>query len=268
MKTRGFSLIELLVVIAVVAVLAAMVTGCSLRRSVGTLAESQQQAQLATVTEDVRLAAAARGDVLFANFLSEVPKLGGAAGYTERREPLKNPDGSYLLDENGNVQYGHCVAIGLCASMRDIAGFDEAMLVLGGQAINPKDGKIEPGPYLNGLFAYLTGKGVSSGPSAAFAKVWADATVGEKQAAADAVARSLEAWKGLIVEGVTATGEQARGVLKEVLRATPAGVAAAAVDVVLQTVDGKRQEATITAPFVSVPASAQAKEAQAPAASK
>lgn len=266
MKTRCGQW-NLWAVVLVAALAMGCCTGCGMRRSLGSLSRSQEEAKLETVTEQVRLAAANRGDTLMADFLAHVPKNGGASGYTERREPLKNPDGTYLLDSKGNVQYGHCTAIGLCASMRDFAGFQEAMLVLGGQAINPKTGQIAEGPYLNGLFAYFTGQTVSSGPNTEFAKVWANAPVSEKQAAAEAVARSLEAWKGLIVEGTTAAGEQVTGVLKQVLKATPYGAASAAVDAVITVASGTKDQkdvpATITAPFVSRPAGAAAGAAEA-----
>jgi hypothetical protein len=109
--------------VALVGLLGAMMPGC---KSLKLLSQSQEQAKLETVTEAVRLAAQNRGDTLLADFLSNVPKMGGASGYTERRGALRNPDGTYLLDAAGNVQYDRTVSVGLTASMRDVAGFKEA----------------------------------------------------------------------------------------------------------------------------------------------
>ena len=117
---------------------------------------------------------------------------------------------------------------------------------------------MQVGPYLNGLFAYFCGDLMTSGPNAEFAEKWTNAPVAEKQAAADAVAKSLGAWKGLVVEGVTAAGVTVTGVLKEVMKATPVGTAGAAVDAIITLAKGTAAQedvkAVITAPFVSLPA--------------
>ena len=85
-----------------------------------------------------------------------------------------------------------------------------------------------------------------------FAAVWAGATATEKAAAADAVAKALEARKGLAVEIITATGDKAVGVLKEVYRGTPTGAALAAVEV-LADVGGKDVKGTVIEPFGTTP---------------
>jgi hypothetical protein len=59
----------------------------------------------------------------------------------------------------------------------------------------------------------------------------------------------------MIVEGITATGEAARGILREVYRATPAGAGLAAVEVLLDA-DGQQIPATVTEPFRTLPSAA------------
>ena len=81
------------------------------------------------------------------------------------------------------------------------------------------------------------------------------AEASEKAAAAEAVRKALEARKGLIVEGIAATGEAAKGILREVYKATPAGAGLAAVEVLLEA-GGEQVPATVTEPFLTLPSSA------------
>ena len=101
---------------------------------------------------------------------------------------------------------------------------------------------------------------------AEFAAIWAGAPAKEKQAAADAVAKALEARTGLLVEGITAAGEVATGVLKEVYRATPVGAASAAVGVLLEKSTGEQVKASVVEPFQSLPESASESESGEPSA--
>lgn len=239
--------------VCLLALVSVMLASCK-SMGIGSLAKSQEQAKLESVTAAAREAAAARGDVVLADFLANVPK-SGASGFTLRDKVVRDPTtGQPVLDQDGYVQYEKVLGVGLVNSMREIGGLQTAYLMLGGQAINPITGDIKPGPYVNGLFLYFTGQ-IESKLDSEFAAVWADAPAKEKQAAAEAVAKGLTAWKGLIVEGVTAGGQQITGILKEVIKATPAGAASAAVDVLIEAA-GKTTPATITAPFVSLPTTA------------
>jgi hypothetical protein len=227
-----------------------LIAGC---KSTNNLSQTEMQARLATLTEAVRLAQIKSGSPVVADFLSNVPK-SGAAGFTSTKRALRNPDGTPLV-LNGVVQYEEGTAVGLSNSMREFGAVDKAIFVLGGWAPNWLTGDGAKDCTVDGLFLYIESPGGSSGLDAEFAAVWAQATADEKMAAANAVRLSIEARKGLIVEGITATGAAVVGVLKEVYKATPIGAASAAVEVLLEA-NGKRTEATITEPFNTLPASA------------
>ena len=128
----------------------------------------------------------------------------------------------------------------------------EQNYVLGGWARNPLTGEVSRDATLDGLFTYVTGGGVATTVNSEFAAVWAGAPAVEKAAAAEAVRLALDARKGMIVEGITVTGEAARGILREVYRATPAGAGLAAVEVLLDS-NGRQIPATVTEPFRTLP---------------
>jgi hypothetical protein len=231
-----------------------MLMGTAGCRSTRSLSQTEMQAHLATVTEQVRLAQVQSGSPVVADFLSNVPN-SGAAGYTQVKRVVRNPDGTPLILPNGQPAMEGGVAVGLLNSMRDFGNVDQAWLVLGGWARNPLTGEVSRDATLDGMFTYVTGGGVDSTVNSEFAAVWAAAPAAEKAAAAEAVRMALEARKGMIVEGITASGEAARGILREVYRATPAGAGLAAVEVLLDS-DGAQIPATVTEPFRTLPSSA------------
>lgn len=233
---------------AAVLLLAAAVTGCRTTRN---LSQTEMQARLATLTEQVRLEQVRSGSPVVADFLSNVPK-SGAAGYTQVERVVRNPDGTPLILADGRPAMEGGVAVGLLNSMRDFGNVDQAWLVLGGWARNPLTGEVSRDATLDGMFTHVSGGGFGSTVNREFAAVWAAAPAAEKAAAAEAVRLALEARKGLIVEGIAATGEVARGVLKEVYRATPAGAGLAAVEVLLDA-GGREVPATVTEPFRTLP---------------
>jgi|GEM_PF-3063730 len=238
-----------MVLIACAGLLILAVAGC---KSTRTLSQTEAQARLVTVTEQVRLEQVRSGSPVVADFLGNVPK-SGAAGYTQVQRVVRNPDGTPLLLPDGMPAMEGGVAVGLLNSMRDFGNVDQAWLVLGGWARNPLTGEVSRDATLDGMFTYVTGGGVASAVNSEFAAVWAQAPAAEKAAAAEAVRQALEARKGMIVEGITATGEAARGILREVYRATPAAAGLAAVEVLLDA-DGRQIPATITEPFRTFPA--------------
>ncbi|MBT4819475.1 MAG: hypothetical protein HON70_27450 [Lentisphaerae bacterium] len=235
-------------VIAFAGMLMLAATGC---KSTRTLSQTEMQARLAAVTEQVRLAQVRSGSPVMADFLSNVPD-SGAAGYTQVKRVVRNPDGTPLILPNGQPAMEGGVAVGLLNSMRDFGNVDQAWLVLGGWARNPLTGEVSRDATLDGLFTYVTGGGVASTVNSEFAAVWAAAPAAEKAAAAEAVRLALEVRKGMIVDGITATGEAARGILREVYRATPAGAGLAAVEVLLDS-NGQQIPATVTEPFRTLP---------------
>lgn len=240
-----------IVAMLAIIVLAVQVAGCKSTRN---LSETEMQARLRTVSEAVRLAQIQSGRPVIADFLSSVPK-SGAAGYTSSKRAVRDKDGQPVL-LNGVVQFEEQLAVGLANSMREFGAVNEAYFVLGGWGVNPKTGDIQTNATVDGLYLWLTGPGGSSGLDSEFASVWANATPAEKTAAANAVKLAVEARKGLIVEGITAAGEVAKGVLKEVYSATPLGQAAAAVQVLLEKLDGSGTvAATITEAYTTLPAS-------------
>lgn len=223
-------------------------TGC---KSTQNLSQTEMQARLATLTEQVRLEQVRSGSPVVADFLGSVPK-SGAAGYTQVQRVVRNPDGTPLILPDGKPAMEGGVAVGLLNSMRDFGNVDQAWLVLGGWARNPLTGEVSRDATLDGMFTYVTGGGVATTVNSEFAAVWAQAPANEKAAAAEAVRKALEIRKGMIVEGIAATGEAVRGVLKEVYRATPAGAGLAAVEVLLDS-GGKEVPATVTEPFRTLP---------------
>jgi hypothetical protein len=238
-------------VIACAGMLMLAATGC---KSTQSLSQTEMQARLATLTEAVRLEQVRSGSPVVADFLGNVPK-SGAAGYTQVQRVVRNPDGTPLILPDGKPAMEGGVAVGLLNSMRDFGNVDQAWLVLGGWARNPLTGEVSRDATLDGMFTYVTGGGVASTVNSEFAAVWAEAPAAEKAAAAEAVRKALEARKGMIVEGITATGEAARGILREVYRATPAGAGLAAVEVLLDA-DGQQIPATVTEPFRTLPSAA------------
>mgnify|MGYP001246061491 CR=1 FL=1 len=239
----------LLVAVAGTVLMAA--AGCKSTRN---LSQTEMQARLASLTEQVRLAQVQSGSPVVADFLSNVPK-SGAAGYTQVQRVVRNPDGTPLLLADGRPAMEGGVAVGLLNSMRDFGNVNQAWLVLGGWARNPLTGEVSRDATLDGLFTYVSGGGFGSTVNSEFATVWAQAPAAEKAAAAEAVRKALEARKGLIVEGIAATGEAAKGILREVYKATPAGAGLAAVEVLLEA-GGKQVPATVTEPFLTLPTSA------------
>mgnify|MGYP000945143851 CR=1 FL=1 len=223
-------------------------TGC---KSTQSLSQTEMQARLATLTEAVRLEQVRSGSPVVADFLGNVPK-SGAAGYTQVQRVVRNPDGTPLILSDGKPAMEGGVAVGLLNSMRDFGNVDQAWLVLGGWARNPLTGEVSRDATLDGVFTYVTGGGVASTVNREFAAVWAEVPATEKAAAAEAVRKALEVRKGMIVEGIAATGEAVRGILKEVYRATPAGAGLAAVEVLLES-GGKEVPATVTEPFRTLP---------------
>jgi hypothetical protein len=238
-------------VIACAGMLMLAATGC---KSTQSLSQTEMQARLATLTEAVRLEQVRSGSPVVADFLGNVPK-SGAAGYTQVKRVVRNPDGTPLILPDGQPAMEGGVAVGLLNSMRDFGNVDQAWLVLGGWARNPLTGEVSRDATLDGMFTYVTGGGVASTVNSEFAAVWAEAPAAEKAAAAEAVHKALEARKGMVVEGITATGEAARGILREVYRATPAGAGLAAVEVLLDA-DGQQIPATVTEPFRTLPSAA------------
>jgi hypothetical protein len=235
-------------VIAGAGMLMLAATGC---KSTQSLSQTEMQARLATLTEAVRLEQVRSGSPVVADFLGNVPK-SGAAGYTQVQRVVRNPDGTPLILPDGKPAMEGGVAVGLLNSMRDFGNVDQAWLVLGGWARNPLTGEVSRDATLDGMFTYVTGGGVASTVNREFAAVWAEAPATEKAAAAEAVRKALEVRKGMIVEGIAATGEAVRGILKEVYRATPAGAGLAAVEVLLES-GGKEVPATVTEPFRTLP---------------
>lgn len=236
--------------------------GCTSTRN---LSQTEMQARVASLTEQVRLAQIQSGSPVVADFLSNVPK-SGAAGYTQVKRVVRNPDGTVLLLPDGTPATEGGTAVGLLNSMRDFGDVQQAWLVLGGWARNPLTGEVSRDATLDGMFTYVTGSAVGSTVSPQFAEVWAKATPAEKTAAAEAVKVALEARKGMLVEGLTAAGTVATGILKEVYRATPAGAGLAAVEALI-AVDGQDTPVTITAPYVTMPTADAATEAETPAPS-
>lgn len=248
---RGWRAWQAVIVLTMLLAGAVLLGGCTSTRN---LSETEAQARYRAITEAVRLEQIKSGSPVVADFLSNVPK-SGAAGYTQVQRVVRNPDGSVLL-VNGQPAMEGGVAVGLLNSMRDFGNVNQAWLVLGGWARNPLTGEVSRDATLDGLFAYVTGPGFGSNVDPEFAAVWADAPAKEKQAAADAVARALEGRKGLLVEGVTAAGEVAKGVLREVYRATPVGAATAAVEALIEQSGGSKIPVTITEPFHTLPSAA------------
>lgn len=238
-------------------VLAVILIGCTTCgcKSTRNLSQTEMQARMATLTEQVRLAQIKSGSPVVADFLSNVPK-SGAAGFTSTKRALRNPDGTPLV-LNGVVQYEEGTAVGLSNSMRDFAAVDKAIFVLGGWAPNWLTGDTAKDATVDGLFLYMESSNGTTGLDAEFAAIWAAAPAKEKEAAAAAVAKSYEAMKGMVVEVTTAAGTQAQGILKQVLKATPYGAASAAVEaIVTVATDGKNEDVqgTIIAPFTTLPA--------------
>lgn len=241
---------------ALPALLVLLLIGCTTCgcKSTQNLSQTEMQARLATLTEQVRLAQIKSGSPVVADFLSNVPE-SGAAGFTSTKRALRNPDGTPLV-LNGVVQYEEGTAVGLSNSMREFGAVDKAIFVLGGWAPNWLTGDTAKDATVDGLFLYMESPGGGTGLDAEFAAVWAAAPAQEKEAAAAAVAKSYEAMKGLMVEVTTAAGTQAQGVLKQVLKATPYGAASAAVDAIVTVAkDGKTEDVqgTIVAPFTTLP---------------
>lgn len=234
--------------VAGAAMLLVAATGC---RSTQSLGQTEMQARLATLTEAVRLEQVRSGSPVVADFLGNVPK-SGAAGYTQVQRVVRNPDGTPLILPDGKPAMEGGVAVGLLNSMRDFGNVDQAWLVLGGWARNPLTGEVSRDATLDGMFTHVSGGGVASTVNHEFAAVWAEAPAAEKTAAAEAVRKALEVRKGMIVEGVAATGEAVRGILREVHRATPVGAGLAAVEVLLES-GGKQVPATVTEPFRTLP---------------
>ena len=166
-------------VIAGAGMLMLAATGC---RSTQNLSQTEMQARLATLTEQVRLEQVRSGSPVVADFLGNVPK-SGAAGYTQVQRVVRNPDGTPLILPDGKPAMEGGVAVGLLNSMRDFGNVDQAWLVLGGWARNPLTGEVSRDATLDGMFTYVTGGGVGSTVNSEFAAVWAGAPAVEKAAA-------------------------------------------------------------------------------------
>ncbi len=241
-------------------VVLSMVTGCAMfggGKVDALLAASQEQAKRQAVTEAVLMELAKRGNGVVADTLSSMPDA-GAVGWAKFRRCIRDADNKPLLDAAGNAQFEESEAIGKSDSGREFDAFTAAQLRLAGIAFDHKTGLINPNAQLEGLALNILGPGTGGSKlNVEWAKVWAGAPAAEKAAAADAVAKSLEARKGLIVDCITAGGVAAKGVLESVGKATPYGLGQAIVDVVAK-VGGVAVPATVVEPFLSLPVEASA----------
>jgi len=232
-----------------------ILTGCSTfgnkANAKQILAQSELQARLDSVSADVRKLAIAQGGApVIPDVLSITPEK-GAAGASYKGKVARNPDLTPLL-VGGKPVFEGSWAIGTSNSMRDVGNMSEAYLVLGGWAVNPKTGNLPDGAELDGLFLYMTGTNASSTMDSTFAAVWANASVAQKQAAADALLKYYQGKKDFVTSVITATGEQVTGIVKEVYSATPVGGAVAAVKALVD-VAGKPVEGTFVAPYTVKP---------------
>lgn len=288
MKTRGFSLIEFLVVIAVVAVLAAMVTGCRSDKKVDmALAQTAEQARRAAITEQVLIKLADRGDGIVADTLAAVEQ-GTAVGWTKADRVLRNPDGTPFMDKDGHVVRETTEAIGKSRTGRDIAGVTKGTLTLAGLP-RGKDGDVQLAAIPDGFRLEIEAAAFSSGMNVEWLKVYMEGIASEKAAivggmAALAKERSaafavrVNAVSKGVAEFLTAAGP----IVGRVMRVNPVVAAAdlaelgiaKIAEVSVQQDDGTTAKVLVADTPTAATASAVTEiaaanqEAQAPAASK
>lgn len=220
--------------------------GCSSKTS-RMLAMTDEVARRQAQTEQVLLELAKRGNGVVADALAAMPE-SGAVGWTKTTRAVRDSKNEPARDPKGDVVFETGEAIGKSNSMRDLGNLEEATMILGGLARNLHTGEVEAGAAFDGFAIYVKGMQISSTMSTDFASVWANASVEEKRAAADAVKAAYEARKGMIVEGINAVGDVVSGTLTQVLRATPYGAGLAVVEAIA-TVAGKETGIKIVEPM-------------------
>lgn len=252
MRTERYGAMAVLVLVVAVAMLA---QGCAMfggGKTEQLLAMTETMAKRQAVTETVLMELAKKGNGVVADTLASMPE-SGAVGWAKFRRCIRDADNKALLDSAGNAQFEEAEAIGKSDSGREFASFTEAQFRLAGIAFDNKTGKIDPNAQLEGVVLNMLGPGTGGSTlNVEWAKVWAGASAAEKDAAANAVAKSLEARKGLIVDCITASGAVAQGVLEEVVSVSPYGIGTAIADVVAK-IGGTSQAAKVVEAFPVTP---------------
>ena len=254
MKTRnGSRLVEWLVMPCMIALLAAMATGCTTNKKIDAiLAQTNMQAQRQGITESVLSKLADKGNGVVADTLANMEP-GGAAVWFKGKRAIRTSANEPVL-VNGVPQFEEMEGIAKSRSGREFASVTKGVLTMFGLP-RDKDGS----PVLNAIPDLMRVEIEASGGNVTvnteWAKVWGDAVAAEKTAIiagmGDLATKRGAAWavkftaaSNGLVSVMTGMGEVVGKIISATVETTPAGLVSEGVtklvSAIVEKVDGTK----------------------------